>query len=274
MESFQRTFGRRAARRLAVRRGDLRSGRSSVCSAAGYRWAASDEDVLVRSLPRSGRRSTARRRFSTARGATGTGPVLLFRDHDLSGPHRVRLRRRGPAGRGAAHFVSRLLQLRERLPTTTARAYVVSVILDGENAWRLPLSTVGAVLRRACTARWLPSPRILNRVTASRGRRTAAPARRSPGRRRDRGSTPQPRDLGRASRKNRAWELLARGPRRRRCSARSAVLGRPGVARDPRRGGERLVLVVRRRSNLTEYGAGVRRAGFRKKLRAALRPRA
>ncbi len=104
----------------------------------GYRWAASDEDVLFASL---GERLSSDRAAAEVRRGTllyrpwrhGSGPVLLFRDHDLSDRIGFVYSAWQP-GLAAEDFVRRLLQLRETLPEDGA-PYTVSVILDGENAW-------------------------------------------------------------------------------------------------------------------------------------------
>ena len=59
--------------------------------------------------------------------------MLLFRDHDLSDRIGFAYATRAPQD-AARDFVSRLLHLREMLPDD-GTPYVVSVILDGENAW-------------------------------------------------------------------------------------------------------------------------------------------
>ena len=63
----------------------------------------------------------------------GNGPVLLFRDHDLSDRIGFVYSAWHPQV-AAEDFVRRLLQLRDVLPAEQG-PYTVSVILDGENAW-------------------------------------------------------------------------------------------------------------------------------------------
>jgi alpha-amylase/alpha-mannosidase (GH57 family) len=103
--------------------------------AAGWRWAASDEEVLFASL---GEHPAAA--FEARRAALlyrpwrfGDGPVLLFRDHEMS--DRIGFVYSGWHAEPAAQdFVARLRQLRDELPAG-AEPHTVSVILDGENAW-------------------------------------------------------------------------------------------------------------------------------------------
>ncbi len=105
---------------------------------AGFRWAASDEDVLFASLEAS---------FSPDRAAAerdradllyrpwrrAESPALLFRDRDLS--DRIGfVYSAWPAAAAADDFLRRLRHLHEVLPPGEG-PYTVSVILDGENAW-------------------------------------------------------------------------------------------------------------------------------------------
>lgn len=105
---------------------------------AGYRWAASDEDVLFGSLgevlpsdPRAAEERRGEILYRPWRHADG--PVLLFRDHDLS--DRIGFVYAGWRAEDAAEdFVARLRHLHAVLPPEHG-PYTVSVILDGENAW-------------------------------------------------------------------------------------------------------------------------------------------
>ena len=112
-------------------------------------------------------------------------------------PDRLRLRDAKPRTTRRAISSGASCSFATRSPTT-ARAYVVSVILDGENAWEHYPEQRGAVFRRSVRPAWRRSPRI-ETVTASRGRGRGARARPSAGRRRV-VDLPEPRDLGRASR--------------------------------------------------------------------------
>jgi alpha-amylase/alpha-mannosidase (GH57 family) len=137
MEAFHATFGRRAAGGWPSE-GAISEDALRRMAASGYRWAASDEDVLFASLgetlPLEPAAKDARRAELLYRPwRHGDGPVLLFRDHDLSDRIGFAYATRAP-GDAARDFVSRLLHLRETLPDD-GTPYVVSVILDGENAW-------------------------------------------------------------------------------------------------------------------------------------------
>jgi alpha-amylase/alpha-mannosidase (GH57 family) len=137
MEAFEATFGRRASGGWPSE-GAISEMSLDRMSAAGYRWAASDEDVLFASLGEilpAERAAMERRRAELLYRPWrwSDGPVLLFRDHDLSDRIGFTYASRAPA-EAARDFVGRLLHLREILPDD-GTDYVVSVILDGENAW-------------------------------------------------------------------------------------------------------------------------------------------
>ena len=96
--------------------------------AAGWRWAASDEEVLFGSLGEGRRPGLLYRPWRF-----GAGPALLFRDHDLS--DRIGFVYSGWHAEPAAQdFVGRLHQIAQALPPEEG-PHTVSVILDGENAW-------------------------------------------------------------------------------------------------------------------------------------------
>jgi len=137
MESFATTFERRAAGGWPSE-GAISEEALRRMAASGYRWAASDEDVLFASLgeelpvdPAASQLRRAQLLYQPWR--HGSGPVLLFRDHDLSDRIGFAYAARAPEA-AARDFVGRLLHLKELLPED-GTPYVVSVILDGENAW-------------------------------------------------------------------------------------------------------------------------------------------
>jgi len=135
--AFEREFGRRPVGGWPSE-GAISEAALGGLARAGYRWAASDEDVLfaslAESLPTDPAERDARRADLLCRPwRFGDGPVLLFRDHDLSDRIGFTYATRSPE-EAARDFVERLLHLREILPDD-GRPRVVSVILDGENAW-------------------------------------------------------------------------------------------------------------------------------------------
>jgi alpha-amylase/alpha-mannosidase (GH57 family) len=126
-ESFERIFGRPAAGGWPSE-GAISEEALRRMGAAGYGWAASDEDVLLASLgeARSAGALLSPWRFER-------GPVLLFRDHEISDRIGFVYSSYDPED-AARDFVERILRLRETAPDTV-REPVVAVILDGENAW-------------------------------------------------------------------------------------------------------------------------------------------
>jgi hypothetical protein len=188
--------------------------------------------------------------------------VLLFRDHDLSDRIGFAYATRAPED-AANDFVSRLLDLRESL-ADDGTPYVVSVILDGENAWE-HYPEHAAPFFDALYGQLSAEPGIVT-VTASEA---ANPEHARPLERVVAGSWIY-RNLATwigHPEKNRAWELLA--------AAREAVVAARGTPRweDP---AWRAILAAEGSDwfwwygddHPTEYGAEFD-AGFRDKLRAA-----
>jgi alpha-amylase/alpha-mannosidase (GH57 family) len=266
MEAFYTTFGRRAVGGWPSE-GAISEHSLTRMGAAGYRWAASDEDVLFaslgESLPTEPVAKEARRAELLYRPwRYGDGPVLLFRDHDLSDRIGFAYATRAPAD-AARDFVSRILHVREALPDDGA-PYVVSVVMDGENAWE-HFPEHAAPFFDALYGALASEPRIQT-VTASE----AADAERA---------RPLPRVVAGSwiyrnlatwvghPEKNRAWELLAH--------AREAIVAARGapVWDDP---AWRMILAAEGSDwfwwygddHPTEYGAEFD-VGFRDKLREA-----
>ena len=126
-EAFARVFGRPAAGGWPSE-GAISEEALRRMAGAGYAWAASDEDVLFASLeePRSASHLLSPWRYPG-------GPVLLFRDHEISDRIGFVYASYDPED-AARDFVSRILKLRDAAPDD-GTSPVVSVILDGENAW-------------------------------------------------------------------------------------------------------------------------------------------
>jgi hypothetical protein len=110
---------------------------------AGIQWMASDEEVLARSL---GQTAFARNSQETVQDADALyrpyivssrddSMYIVFRDKVIS--DKVGFTYSGTPGQAAAQdFINRILAIREQLAGTDAKGpNLVSVILDGENAW-------------------------------------------------------------------------------------------------------------------------------------------
>jgi alpha-amylase/alpha-mannosidase (GH57 family) len=106
-----------------------------VLAAEGVRWAASDEGVLLHSLPPETTRLESLYRPWRFAAGSGREIAMLFRDRPLSDLIGFNYARAG-AGEAVADFKGRLLAIRDawRRDGRTGPA-TVGVFLDGENAW-------------------------------------------------------------------------------------------------------------------------------------------
>jgi alpha-amylase/alpha-mannosidase (GH57 family) len=99
---------------------------------AGVRWIASGETVLASSLRKSKLPAEERGRYLYHPYRLDQGPVCFFRDDRLS--DLIGFEYKGWHGADAAsHFIAQLEQILAAAPA--GEEPVVSVILDGENAW-------------------------------------------------------------------------------------------------------------------------------------------
>ncbi|RPI47120.1 MAG: glycoside hydrolase [Betaproteobacteria bacterium] len=111
--------------------GALSEGLLDLLSASGCAWTASSEAVLANSLQASGP-SVYSKSSSLHRPYQSHGVMLLFRDDRLS--DLIGFEYAKWHGKDAAdHFVAELEAIADRQPDTAVP--VVSVMLDGENAW-------------------------------------------------------------------------------------------------------------------------------------------
>ena len=108
---------------------------------AGFKWLATDEIILGRSLGRGIERDAQnlvtdpRSLYRAYRVMAGTelGPSIIFRDHELS--DRIGfLYQRLPGHQSADDMIYRLLEIQRRISDPES-PYLVSIILDGENCW-------------------------------------------------------------------------------------------------------------------------------------------
>lgn len=108
----------------------------ALAAARGFRWAASDDAILRGSLRKSGADAGAADQPGPWRHGTGAAGIsLLFRDHYLSDLIGFVYARWDPAA-AAADFIQRLREAATRAPRPDHGAPpLVTVILDGENAW-------------------------------------------------------------------------------------------------------------------------------------------
>ncbi|MDQ7030397.1 MAG: glycoside hydrolase family 57 protein [Ardenticatenia bacterium] len=139
---YEATFGRRPAGMWPAE-GAVAQEIVGIVAGAGVQWMASDEEVLARSLGQAGFSRDAREIVRTPavlyrpyRVTSRNGEVyVIFRDKALS--DKVGFTYSGMSGTAAAQdFVRRLRLIRDELRAQGAEGpFLVSVILDGENAW-------------------------------------------------------------------------------------------------------------------------------------------
>ena len=117
----------------------------SMVAKAGIQWIASDEDVLARSLTEitdftrdnndTVQQANVLYQPYAVQGARGDPVAIIFRDHLLS--DKVGFEYSGmPGALAAADFIGRLDAIRTQLNDEGIDgAHLVTVLLDGENAW-------------------------------------------------------------------------------------------------------------------------------------------
>ena len=134
LATFEKHFGFRP-RGMWPPEGALSEGTLALLGESGVSWAASDEAVLLQSLPAGkrdfGEGDRARTVFRPWRLSGVPSPDIFFRDRVLSDRIGFSYATWNPAD-AAADFVARLLSIRNAAPEAEL---VVPVILDGENAW-------------------------------------------------------------------------------------------------------------------------------------------
>jgi alpha-amylase/alpha-mannosidase (GH57 family) len=139
---YESTFGQ-PPKGMWPAEGAVAQGIVGMVARAGIQWMASDEEVLARSL---GEQSFARNSQEVVQDADALyrpyvvssrddSMYIIFRDKVIS--DKVGFTYSGTPGHAAAQdFVNRILAIRDQLATSGASGpHLVSVILDGENAW-------------------------------------------------------------------------------------------------------------------------------------------
>ena len=116
---------------------------------AGLSWVATDEDILSRSLGQVMRPELLYRPYRIG----ASGPAVLFRDHALS--DRIGFHyKTWDALAAADDFLGRVREAGRRYAAATGgEVGIVSVILDGENAWEYYPAAAG----RSCGRSTAPS---------------------------------------------------------------------------------------------------------------------
>ena len=127
LSAMQRRFGRRPAG-VWPSEGSLSERAIGILSECDLRWTASDEDVLRASVPGPHGPDLLYRPWRLD-AASASAPAVFFRDHTLSDLIGFTYAT-WPAAAAVDDFLARLRHVGQRAP-----GGVVSVILDGENAW-------------------------------------------------------------------------------------------------------------------------------------------
>lgn len=133
LDYFEKIFGHRPSG-MWPSEGSVSEDVVRAIHAEGIKWIATDEDVLARSLQRplrspEGYLTDAR---SLYRPYQFNDVSIIFRDHKLSDLIGFVYSGWRPA-KAVENFMSKLIQIRNVLPKD--RAYLVPIILDGENCW-------------------------------------------------------------------------------------------------------------------------------------------
>ena len=133
LDYFEKVFGYRTTG-MWPSEGSVSEEVLKIVSAAGIKWLATDEDILSISLGKQLR--------DDSRNITQPGILyrpysrenvcLIFRDHNLSDLIGFVYSKWEPK-KAAEDLINRLIRIRESVPGNIP--YLVSIILDGENAW-------------------------------------------------------------------------------------------------------------------------------------------
>jgi alpha-amylase/alpha-mannosidase (GH57 family) len=98
----------------------------------GIEWVATDEDILLKSLQKPRTPDLIYRPYALKRDKGNVN--IIFRDHNLSDAVGFRYQN-VPAPHAVNEFIYHLHKIRESLARFRDGNFLVSIILDGENAW-------------------------------------------------------------------------------------------------------------------------------------------
>ena len=133
VEFFKKSFGYRPVG-MWPSEGSVSEEVAAAIRSEGFRWVATDEEVLARSLKRPLRNNEGNPSDPAAlyKPYLHAGLSIFFRDLKLSDQIGFVYSGWSPE-RSVSDFIGRLVQIRDSLPND--QPHVVPVILDGENAW-------------------------------------------------------------------------------------------------------------------------------------------
>jgi alpha-amylase/alpha-mannosidase (GH57 family) len=130
MELYDSLFNQRM-KGMWPSEGSISEDVANLCSQLGLLWIAGDEQVLFRSLHKSGLDTSANHPYALYQHSSGL--KLLFRDHTLSDKVGFVYAAWNPE-KAAADFISHIKSSAARLGSSSEEL-IVPVILDGENSW-------------------------------------------------------------------------------------------------------------------------------------------
>ena len=127
---YTEKFGR-APRGMWPSEGSVSEQAADLMIEAGLKWAATDEEILFRSIGRQKTQETLYRPYMFERKQGELS--LIFRDRALSDSIGF-IYQSWNADSAGGDLINRLYALRDKLPNSKT-PYLVPIILDGENAW-------------------------------------------------------------------------------------------------------------------------------------------
>lgn len=134
VDAHTRWFGRRPAG-VWPSEGSVSPAAAVAIARAGFAWMASDEDILIRSRAAKGLATPAAIRCRAHEYTTASGPMrAIFREHALSDAIGF-IYQRWPAEAAVADFIGRVKAAGVAAASPGQPPPLVTVILDGENAW-------------------------------------------------------------------------------------------------------------------------------------------
>jgi len=165
-QCYRKNFGR-DARGLWPSEGSVSPDVLPLVAEAGFKWLATDEEILARSLDiplyrdslqRVNRPDVLYQPYGVPAGSNTLG--MIFRDHFLSDLVGFKYQWTAP-GDAANDFLTRLWHIRQSAPN---RDHFVAVILDGENAWEAyrnsGLDFLRTLYRRITSEQWIQTVTI------------------------------------------------------------------------------------------------------------------
>ena len=130
IENYQTNFGRKP-RGLWPPEGAVSEGMLPLLIKNGLNWIATDEEALFRSIGKTRTEQLLYRPYSLKRPEGNLN--IIFRDRTLSNLIGF-VYANWPAAAAIEDFIKRLYEIKERLKSAQEN-YLISIILDGENAW-------------------------------------------------------------------------------------------------------------------------------------------